>query len=287
MIPRIGDTLLQAVDAGTLNRLYSELLSDGNQSQPGGLATRTVAYVHTIVHRALKDAVKWGRLARNPADSSDPPRASASSVAPMATWRADVLRDFLARTAGCGDRYYSLWVLLATTGMRRGEALGLRWSDVDLDAATAAVVQTVIVVAHRVELGAPKTGRGTRVVDLDAGTIAALRAHRLHQLEERILIGAGWRDHDLVFCKVDGDPLHPERVSREFLRRIERWKLPPLTLHGLRHTWATLALKAGVHPKVVQERLGHATIGITLGVYSHVTAGMQREAAEAVAELFL
>src|SRR5205814_6978619 len=99
--------------------------------------------------------------------------------------------------------------------------------------------------------------------------------------------GAGWRDHDLAFCKIDGASLHPERVSREFLRRIDRWDLPPLTLHGLRHTWATLALRAGVHPKVVQERLGHATIAITLGIYSHVTAGMQREAAETVAALLL
>ncbi|MEO8696043.1 MAG: site-specific integrase [Acidimicrobiales bacterium] len=205
----------------------------------------------------------------------------------MSTWTADALRDFLERTSKSGDRYHALWVLLATTGMRRGEALGLRWRDLELETGTAAVVQTVIVVAHRVQFGAPKTARGTRVVDLDSGTIAVLRAHRIRQLEERILLGAGWRDHDLVFCKVDGEPLHPERVSREFLRRIERWSLPPLTLHGLRHTWATLALKAGVHPKVVQERLGHATIGITLGVYSHVTAGMQRDAANTVAALLL
>jgi integrase len=115
--------------------------------------------------------------------------------------------------------------------------------------------------------------------------MGALRSHRARQHQERLLMGAGWRDHDLVFTKVDGEALHPERVSREFTRRIERWGLPTLTLHGLRHTWATLALKAGVNAKVVQERLGHATIGITLGTYSHVTAGMQREAAEAVASL--
>ena len=161
--------------------------------------------------------------------------------------------------------------------------LGLRWQDFDLQRRTASVVQTVVVVNHVEQLSTPKTARGTRVVDLDDGTITALRAHRARQHQERLLMGDGWRERDLIFCKVDGEALHPERVSREFLRRIERWSLPPLTLHGLRHTWATLALKAGINAKVVQERLGHATIGITLGTYSHVTEGMQREAANTVA----
>jgi integrase len=136
-------------------------------------------------------------------------------------------------------------------------------------------------------MGTPKTARSRRTVALDPGTVAVLRGHRASQAAERLQVGAGWRDHDLVFTKVDGEPLHPERVSREFDRRVERWELPKLTLHGLRHTWATLALKAGVHPKVVQERLGHSTIGTTLGIYSHVTEGMQEDAAQSVAGLFL
>lgn len=142
------------------------------------------------------------------------------------------------------------------------------WGDVDLDAGDASVRQTVIAVKHEVQIGSPKTSRSRRKVALDAGTVAVLRSHRKDQAEERLLIGAGWQDHDLMFCKVDGSPLHPERVSREFARRVERWSLPKLTLHGLRHTWATLALSSGVHPKVVQERLGHSTIGTTLGIYS-------------------
>jgi integrase len=285
--PRIGGVLLQALDPGVLNVLFAELLADGNQARDGGLSPRTVRYIATIIHRALKDAVKWRRLERNPADAADPPKASASKRASMETWSAEQLRDYLQRTQAANDRYHAFWVLLATTGMRRGEALGLRWSDLDLTTGVASIVQTVIVVDHHVQLGSPKTAQGIRTVDLDTGTMTALKAHRKRQAEERLLVGDGWHDHGLVFCKVDGEPLHPERVSRELLRRIERWKLAPLTLHGLRHTWATLALKAGVHPKVVQERLGHATIGITLGTYSHVTAGMQREAAETVAGLLL
>ncbi len=284
VIPAIGDVPLQSVDGGTLNRLYADLLATGNKGHRAGegLAPRSVAYIHTVIHRAFKDAVRWSRLTRNPADAADPPKPSSAHAA-MVTWTADEVADFLDRCRSYGDRHWPLWTLLATTGMRRGEALGLRWSDVDLDTGIASVSQTVIAVKHETRFGSPKTAHGVRTVDLDERTVMAFRDQRRTQLEERLAIGSGWRDHDLIFCKVDGDPLHPERVSREFQRRIERWNLRPITLHGIRHTWATLALRAGVHPKVVQERLGHATIGITLGTYSHVQAGMQRDAAEQVA----
>jgi integrase len=169
--------------------------------------------------------------------------------------------------------------------MRRGEVLGLRWSDLDLDAGRLSIVQTVIAVKHAVALSTPKTAKGRRSVALDAGTVAALREHHRQQLEQRMLLGPGWRDHGLVFTKVDGEPVDPERFSREFDRRIGRWSLPRIRLHDLRHTWATLALKAGIHPKVVSERLGHASVNITLDVYSHVTPDMQESAAELVASL--
>lgn len=287
VVPYIGEVRLQAVDAGAVNGLYARLLAEGNRAKAGGLSARSVHYVHTILHRAMKDAVRWGRLQKNPTDAADPPRLSAATRPEIVTWPADTVRDFLVRSESESDRYYPLWVLLATTGMRRGEALGLRWADLELDAGQAAIRQTVIAVGHKVQMGTPKTARSRRTVALDAGTVAVLRGHRAKQAAERLQIGSGWRDHDLVFCKVDGEPLHPERASREFDRRVERWEFPKLTLHGLRHTWATLALKAGVHPKVVQERLGHSTIGTTLGIYSHVTEGMQEDAAAQVAGLFL
>ncbi len=114
-----------------------------------------------------------------------------------------------------------------------------------------------------------------------------LRAQKAAQVTERLALGPGYRDHGLVFAKLTGEPLHPERVSREFDRRVQRWSLPHLSLHGLRHTWATMALASGVHPKVVQERLGHSTIAVTLGIYSHTTAGLHAEAANLVAGLML
>jgi integrase len=120
---------------------------------------------------------------------------------------------------------------------------------------------------------------------LDASTVAALREHRRRQAEERLQAGAAWEDHGLIFCCLDGAPLHPERFTRRFSARLHQLGLPPIRLHDLRHGWATMALAAGVHPKIVQERLGHANIGITLDIYSHVTATLHGEAAEKVADL--
>lgn len=285
VLPYLGGTPLHAVDAGMLNGLYAKLLSEGRKDhEAGGLSPRSVRYVHTITHRALKDAVKWGRLARNPADAADPPRASASGRPESVTWTAQQLATFLQGTRE--DRHGTAYLLLATTGLRRGEALGLRWRDLDLDAGRAAIRQTVIAVHHKPELGTPKTAKGRRTVTLDRATVAALREHRKRQAEERLQMGAGWTDNDLVFCKVDGTLLHPERFSRSFGDAVRRLGLPTIRLHDLRHGWATMALSAGVHPKVVQERLGHANIGITLDTYSHVTGSLHDEAAETVAALF-
>ncbi|MGH7749652.1 MAG: tyrosine-type recombinase/integrase, partial [Candidatus Dormibacteria bacterium] len=244
---------------------------------------RTVRYIHTILHRAFKDAIRWGRLARNPADAADPPRASADNRPAMKTWTAEQVGSFLVHTAA--HRLYAAFLVLATTGMRRGEALGLRWCDLDLETGRASVAQTVIVVNHQVMIGTPKTAAGRRTVALDPGTAAALRDHRRRQLAERLLMGAGFTDHGLVFCRPDGGPLHPERFSRTFTEQSAKAGLPLIRLHDLRHTWATLALSAGVHPRVAQERMGHSTVGITLGTYSHVAEGMQADAAALVAGL--
>lgn len=139
----------------------------------------------------------------------------------------------------------------------------LRWADLDLDAGRAAIRQTVIVVNHEIQLGQPKTAKGTRKIEMDAATVATLREHRKRQAAERLLVGGGWVDHGLVFCQPTGIPLHAERVSEAFTRRVRKAGLPMIRLHDLRHTWATLALGAGIHPKVVQERLGHANISVT------------------------
>jgi integrase len=283
VLPQLGSVQLRRIDAGMLNTLYASLLAEGRKNYAGGgLSPRIVRYIHTITHRALRDAVKWGRLARNAAEAADPPKAAGRPES--ITWTADQLRSFLEGTRG--NRYWAAYLLLATTGLRRSEALGLRWSDLDLDAGRASIRQTVIAIRHTVMIGTPKTAKGRRTVTLDSGTVAALREHRKRQAAERLLMGAGWTDNDLVFCHPDGTMVHPERFSRGFLETVARIGLPRIRLHDLRHGWATMALQAGVHPKVVQERLGHANIGVTLDTYSHVVAGLHEDAAEQVAALF-
>jgi integrase len=284
VLPQLGSVQLRRIDAGMLNSLYASLLAEGRKDYAGGgLSPRSVRYIHALVHRAFRDAVKWGRLARNPADAADPPKAGVSRPESI-TWTANQLRTFLERTRG--SRYWAAYLVLATCGLRRGEALGLRWQDLDLDAGRASIRQTVIVIKHTVMIGTPKTAKGRRTVTLDSGTVAALREHRKRQAAERLLMGAGWTDTDLVFCHPDGTMVHPERFSRGFSEAVCRIGLPRIRLHDLRHGWATLALQAGIHPKVVQERLGHANIGITLDTYSHVVAGLHEDAAEQVAALF-
>jgi integrase len=169
VLPRLGSVELRRADAGMLNALYAALLANGKRTTAnggrGGLSPRSVRYIHTIVHRAFRDAVRWGRIVRNPADAADPPRASAVVRPTMMTWTADQVRTFIEHTKE--HRLHAAYVLLATTGMRRGEALGLRWSDVDLTAGRASIAQTVIMVHHDIQIGAPKTARGRRTVALD------------------------------------------------------------------------------------------------------------------------
>ena len=238
------------------------------------------------VHRMLKDAVRWGRLARNPADAADPPRCSVQARQVQA-WDAETLRRFLFECRAADDPLYPLWVFLATTGLRRGEALGLHWADVDLAAARVRITHTLGSIKWNLVVGQPKTSAGRRPIALDPLTVRVLRDHRRRMLEQRLLVGAGFVDQDYVFCGPDGRPLHPERVYQAFKRRVRKHQVPYLSPHGLRHTWATIALAHGVHPRVVQEHLGHAHISITLQTYSHVQPTMHDAAAILVANLVL
>jgi integrase len=257
-----------------------------------GLAPRTVRYIHTILHAALKDALRWNRVARNVADAATPPSAAAARPHRPKAWTAEQLRAFLDVAAD--SQYLPAWIFLATSGCRRGECLGLRWPDVDLDAATAVISRQVTALDHRVivkEL--PKT-KQAHLIRLDAGTVALLKRVRLHQAESKLRLGPGYLDDGYVFCQFDGRPHHPERFSREFDRKQESFNRehegcenPVINLHGLRHTWATLALSAGIDIKIVSERLNHSSTHITREIYTHVTPPMQSDAAERVADMIL
>ena len=169
--------------------------------------------------------------------------------------------------------------------MRRGEVLGLQWIDVDLDGGSLSVLHTLVSVDYKVESSEPKTPRARRTIDLDTATAVVLREHRKSQLEQRMMMGAGYGEAGLVFARADGSVIHPQALSDRFDRLVSGSGLPRIRLHDLRHTHATMALKAGVPVKVLSERLGHASVAFTMDVYQHVLPGMQREAAELVAGL--
>jgi integrase len=285
VVPFIGNVPLRSLDAGQLNALYSQLLAGGRRdSKNGGLSPRTVRYVATILHRALKDAVRWRRIPVNPAAAADPPRAKLvkESQPAMKVWAAAELVRFLIATSA--SRYQPAWLTLATTGMRRGELLGLMWDDVDLLNGRLSIRRALVVIDHVPQVGPTKTGK-PRVIELDAATVAALKAWKSRQAQEHLLMGVGYQDTGLVFTHPDGRPYHPERFSREFDRAVERHGLERIRLHDLRHGWATMALEQGVHVKVVSERLGHSSVVITLDTYSHVSPAMASDAAERVSSL--
>lgn len=282
VLPTLGDEKLQQLSPDQLNALYAQLSESGRRDGQG-LAPKSVRNIHTTLRKALEDAVDAGRVARNVAALARPPKVRAGDRAEMQTWSPDELRAFLEHVAD--DDLFAAWHTAANTGLRRGEVLGLRWRDVDLDHGRAAIRQTVVSVDYEIQFSAPKTQRGKRVVALDAATVAILRAHRRAQAETRMAFAGHYAGHGLVFARPDGSPIHPQVLSDRFDRLVQSARLPRIRFHDLRHTHATIALQAGVHPKVVSERLGHSTVAFTLDVYSHAVPHMQAEAAAQVASL--
>jgi integrase len=241
-----------------------------------------VRYIHTIVHKALADAVDDGLLESNPAERAKPPRPGRSGRRELRFWEPAQLARFLEQARG--TPLEALWYLAAFTGMRRGEVLGLRWRDVDFEHRRLSVRRSVVCVANRLIETTPKTHQA-RVIDLDQHTVQVLADHRMTQSRRHAERGAALDGDARVFTTPAGDPLHPEVITDRFHVLVRRAQLPRIRFHDLRHTHATLAIRAGVSPKVISERLGHHTPEFTMHQYAHVLPGMQAEAAERVAEL--
>ena len=275
IVPRLGAVPIQQLTRVQVRAFLEELRTAERVRGAGPLSPKSVHNVAICLRAALTDAVEDGLLIRNPAERTS---SAPSDGTEMLTWSREQLRTFL--TAVADDHDYALWRLLATTGLRRGEALGLRWRDVDVEAGRLAIQQQLTRAGDRIVFGPPKTAAGRRSISVDPGTIAALRAHRVFQLEhERMPLGEAYSDGDLVFCRVDGRPHDPDVISHRFESLARRAGVSRIRLHDLRHTAATLLLQAGVHPKIVQERLGHSSVMITLDRYSHITPNLQDEAA--------
>jgi len=237
--------------------------------------------VHLTLHRALEDAVADGLLRYNPAARAHRGTAPAALIQ---VWSSTELRAFLDSVED--EPWFALWRLAATTGMRRGELRGLCWRDVDLDRERLNIRRQLQGSGRTLSFAPPKTEAGRRCIALDRITVEALRQHKSrHSVTWSTGQAQPLEDGELVFCRADGSGRHPDVVSHEFASLVRLANLPKIRFHDLRHTHATLALQAGVHPKVVQERLGHASVEVTLDTYSHVLPPMHQEAAARVAAL--
>ena len=277
ILPRIGHLRLQAVTGGHLDAMYLELeQGDGDKA---GLAPASLRQTHAVVSKVFRDAVRKGRLVRNPAAMAEAPEPAESRAT---AWTANELRRFLEHVAG--ERLYALWRLAAMTGMRRGELAGLTWLALDLEGGELHVDQQLVPTRGGLSFGPPKSKRSRRRIALDAETIEALKTHREAQLLERSFGGGAYVDHDLVFANELGAPINPQRLTEAFARHREAAGLLTGTLHILRHTYATLALTNGVPVHVTASRLGDRAETM-LKTYAHLLPQSDGEAAEQVAAL--
>lgn len=267
--PKLGKVKLSKVTGQHIQALYGELKKDG-------LSPASVVRTHAILHKAFRQALTWRIIPRNPVDEVQRPRIPRHEMTTLTVEQVRALVD-----AAPSPLWRALFALAGTHGLRRGEALAVRWKDIDLVAGTLSVVRTL----HHprgggYEFSEPKTKNGRRKIRLAQHVLSELRVHRADQLAHRLRVGELWADEDLVFANEFGRPLGEDKVTENFHRALDRAGLPKVRFHDLRHTAATNMMALGVHAKVVQETLGHGNVGITLDIYSHVTPDMQEDAVE-------
>lgn len=282
IIPALGGVRLDRLTATRIEAFLAEKVERGRLDGRGGLGPTSVRRLQVTLSKALGDAWRKGMLAENPMARVEAPKVPARDVT-ASVWAPDDISMFLEATRT--DREAPLWQTATMTGLRREELAGLRWGDVDLEAGVVSVRRARVEVDGRVIEKGPKSAASRRTVDLDSETVAVLRRWKVAQLEERLRAGTAWHGGGWVFSDELGAPWHPDRITKTFGRTLRRLGLPPTDIKGLRHAHATALLKAGVHHKVVQERLGHSSSRVTLDIYSAVLPGMQREAVEKLADL--
>jgi integrase len=279
LIPALGAYRLIDLRPLHIQSYYSRALESGRRDGRGGLSARTVLHHHRILREALQQAVKWQLMTRNPADAVEPPQPRHKEMRTLNEPQIASLLDVIR-----GNELLHMAVLLAaTTGMRRGEILAARWRDIDLESGILSVRQSLEETKAGLVFKEPKSKKACRTIALPELAIEGLRRHRAEQARVRLMMGPAWQDNDLVCAQHEVRPLHPRSLTHAFVNLLRRrTDLPRVRFHDLRHSHATLLLRKNVHPKIVSERLGHSTVGITLDVYSHVLPGMQEEAARKI-----
>jgi len=271
--PRLGNIKLKDLRPDQIQALYNEKLDSG-------ISARTVILIHAVLHKALKHALKQGIIGRNPTDAVNRPKFRRKEMLTLSDSQVRTLLLVVKDT-----RFEALFWIAVSTGLRQGELLGLRWSDLDWQSRRLHVQRQLQRVTGGLEFTEPKSAAGNRVIVLGQEAIIKLRKHQNILIQEKQKAEEKWEEHDLIFPSTHGTPLDHRNLYRFFKLFLKEAGLPDIRFHDLRHTAATLMLQQGIHPKVVQERLGHADITLTLNTYSHVLPSMQQEAAEKLDEL--
>lgn len=274
--PLVGSVLLHKLRPEQVSAAYAASLTTGRRDKTGGLSPQTVTHMHRVLKQALGQAVRWSMLTRNPCDAVTPPRVQRKAMqvydVPALACAIDALRN---------SRLLIPVLLAGTCGLRRGEAVAVRWRDVDFETGNLAVSQSAEQTKAGVRYKAPKSGKPRRVA-LSQVIIAELRAWRIRQAEELLALGVRQGPDTFVITKATGEPLQPRSITHEWVRLCKVHNLPRIRFHDLRHSHATHLLAENVHPKIASERLGHSKVGITLDLYSHILPTMQAEAADKV-----
>jgi integrase len=283
LLPAIGRIQLSDLRPAHIQRAYAGALSPGGRKdrRAGALSARTVLQHHRVLREALAHAVRWQLIARNPADAVATPKPARHEMRVLDRREAWSLLDSCAQ-----NPLHCLIYMALVTGARLGELLALRWCDIDGTTGTIRVTRTAQRMPGKgIVFHAPKTHRSIRPIALSPVALRVLKTHRTAQAEHRLAMGSDYVDQDLIFATALGTPLDGTNVTRNFQRLARDADLGHVRFHDLRHSAATLMLAAGTNPKIVSERLGHATVNITLDTYSHVLPDMQREAALAIDQL--
>jgi integrase len=279
IVPVLGQVRLEDMNARRVEAFYNKLQHPADESR--GLSPKTIANVAGVLKTSMRDAVRLGYLTVNPISEARRPRGRSPE---MNAWQPAELGAFL--DAAATDRQAAVWQLAATTGMRRGEILGLRWADINFDEGILTIRSTRVATGGTVINDTPKTAKGARTISIDKVTLEALKRLKAKQAEQQLALGDVWcNDAGYVAVEEDGSPSHPLTFSRRFVTIGKQAGLPRIRLHDLRHSYVVAARRAGVDIKTVSERIGHADINVTLRVYDHVFRDDDSRAADETAEL--
>lgn len=270
IIPALGQMKVKDINHATIQKYISELIDEG-------CSPRYIEYLFTIINGAVEHAVKTERLVKNPLQYVEVPRPRRRT---HTTWEVEEINRFLHFAKFDNPIYFVSLKIAIHTGMRRGEVLGLRWSDVNLKEQKISVTQSLIYDDEGFRFSDLKTKSSKRLISIDDDLTAELKQYKAQQNQFKLALGSEYHDLDLVCCREDGKPIYPRTLAQHFENVIKKAGVPKIRLHDLRHTHATILLKLGENPKVVSERLGHSTVTMTLDTYSHVTPDMQKVTAD-------